>query len=128
MVVDTNLIVRLILKDNISQHDRFKKFLGTGVYLTLTPLIIAECFYVLTEVYKHDKPTALMHLRSFMTIASVIVVESPVMFLALDICENYNISLVDSYICAYSLCLENGEVLSFDRDISKVPGIKRIEP
>lgn len=128
MIVDTNLIVRLILKDNISQHDRFKKFLGTNVYITLTPLIAAECFYVLTGIYGHDKPTALMHLRSFMTLSNVIVVDSPTMFLALDLCENYNISLVDSYICAYSLCHENGEVISFDKDISKVPGITRIEP
>ncbi len=51
--VDTNVLVRLLVRDNARQLTRAEAFISTGAWVS--HLVLAECVWVLSAVYALEK-------------------------------------------------------------------------
>jgi len=127
MVIDCDVIVRFLTRDNIKKADRFDKFLHSGKKGKLTDVTFAEIYWLLSSFYKLSKKKILMLLESLIGHSSI-VCNKKLLLMTISILKNYNISFVDAYNSSFSLLKDDNKIMSYDRDFDKLPGIKRIEP
>lgn len=123
VIVDTNVLLRFLVKDNSvlgTKAEEFFKNAAKGKFaIKLNELIVAECLWVLISHYKYSKEQAVGALRQlilreeFKIRDKVLINESLVFYL-----EN-NISWVDSYL--YCQSKSNGlELITFDEKLAKM--------
>ena len=123
--IDTNAILRFILKDNLAQHSQTKALFEQAqqgrINIILLNEVLVELSYVLTKVYRVEKSKCTEILLTlveseYITLATN---EKAVMIYALNIYAKNNIDIVDSILFAYAR-MNNHEVFSFDRDYKKI--------
>lgn len=94
----------------------------------MTDLVAAECVYVLESVYEVDRYDVAELMRSVVGFKAVKVEDETVLYHTLELYEQHNVGFADAYLAA---CAEHsgiGRVMSFDRDIDKIPTVQRIAP
>lgn len=80
--------------------------------------VFFEVYFQLNGVYNFSKPEIYFTLNSL--IESKFYIENKDIFnAALEIYKDYNLSLVDSFLCAKAI-LENKKLETFDKDLKKV--------
>lgn len=127
-LVDANLIIRFLLKDNLAQAESAKKLLtGTSEKLILTDLVLAEIVWVFQSIYKLTKQEIVEKLLKILELESLIANYS-LLINSLLIYRDYNISFVDAYLLAYSEIEKLEGIYSFDQDLDKIKEVKRFEP
>ena len=117
VILDTNAILRYILKDNSEMADIAEKILDEQ-YCLITVEIVAELVYVLTKVYKLDRKLVSNTLQNFFEISNVTVIKEETVCFALTLFGNSNLDFVDSILVSYSK-IEGYDVLTFDKEIKK---------
>lgn len=127
-LVDTNLIIRFLLKDNLVQAEAAKKILTqSSEDLVLTDIAVAEVVWVLQSVYKFQKQEVveklfqLLKLRYLITNFSLLI-DSLITY------QNHSISFVDAYLIAYCEHNKLEGIYSFDKGLDKIKNIKRFVP
>lgn len=127
-LVDANLIIRFLLKDNLIQAESAKKLLTeTPERLILTDLVVAEIIWVLQSIYKLTKQEIVEKLLKILELKSLIANYS-LLINSLLIYRNHNISFVDAYLAAYVDNEKLEGVYSFDKGLDNIKEIKRFEP
>ena len=117
VILDTNSILRFVLKDNVEMSDIVKKTINEQP--CFIPIeIVAELVYVLTKVYKIDRNLVSNTLKDFFELSNVNVLKYEVVNFALVLFANTNLDFVDSLLIAYSK-IENYDVLTFDKELKK---------
>ncbi len=111
-ILDTNMILRFLLRDNEEMADKAEKTIDGGNVL-ITNEVAAEVIYVLTGVYKADRRTASNALLDFIEIDGVQAAEYSVLSRALNFFANSGLDFVDCLLCAYNLHY-GYEVCTFD--------------
>jgi len=129
-LLDTNVIIRFLTKDDTGQLEAAKRLIGAAesgsCELLLRPWIVAEAVYVLRDVYGlTDRAQVAVLLRRFAQ-ASGIITESYV-FDALSRYEKKNVDFAEALLAAEAAALGVRPV-SFDRDLDKFADTKRLEP
>lgn len=127
-IIDANIIIRYLLKDNLIQAEGAKRLLtNEAEELILTDLVFAELVWVLQSVYKLPKQEIIEALLKFLKFKKVIC-NSQFLINCLLTFQDYNISFVDAYLAAY--CKEKNlkGIYSFDKGLDKIKTIKRFEP
>lgn len=127
IVVDTNIIIRYLTGDDIAKAERFRSYLRKNRNLYVSDTVMAEIYYVLTTYYAFSRQKALSWLTELIRHPSVQCNES-LLQEAIEIVSEYHVSFVDAYTAALARTLTEGRLLSYDRDLSKISGVKRIEP
>ena len=117
VILDTNSILRFVLKDNVEMSDIVKKTINEQP--CFIPIeIVAELVYVLTKVYKIDRVLVANTLKDFFELSNVNLLKYEVVNFALNLFANTKLDFVDSLLIAYSK-IENYEVLTFDKEVKK---------
>ena len=114
--------------DPPDQAIRSTEFLRGGETLILTDLVVAEVVYVLESVYEVERVRIAELMRAVVGFPAVVVADEPLLLRTLEIYEQYRIHFAESYLAASAELSGVGVVASFDRDIDRVPTIRRLEP
>lgn len=113
-LIDTNVILRFVLKDNAEMAKRATEVIVSGAYTK--PEVIAEVVYVLKSVYSILKDK----IKSIICgLSNIIQIENADCILyAIDLFASTSLDFVDCLLVAYHSL--NGEtVVTFDEKLSK---------
>lgn len=120
-LVDTNVLVRFLVKDNLQLFEQSKKWFKeaeTGKRkLYISVVVIAEASYVLESVYKRNRVDIARVLEAFLE-QTWFEVENREVLLSLWDDYSSGLHFVDSYLLAWSKINECC-ILTFDRQLSK---------
>ena len=120
VLVDTNVILRCLLRDNLEQAKKADEIIKAGAW-TL-PEVLMETSHVLRTFYEVDRKDIAEQLFKAL---KLIEVERPaVMFRAVEIFAETKLDFVDCILAAHH-ALENAEVFTFDKKL--VNQLKREE-
>lgn len=122
-VVDTNVFLRFVLKDNEKLYQQAKKYFlqakKSEVSLVLLPQVIFEIDYVLRSVYSLARKKSAETLRTLIGSPDLEVFEREIL---VEIVEKYgeiNVDLFDIYLYVKAR-KQKAKVLSFDKDFAKL--------
>lgn len=121
--IDTNVMLRFLLKDNLSQFEIARKYINQAkagkVKITLVTQIIFELEFVLRKVYKESREEISKDLIRIIQ-TSYLEVESRLpLSRAISLYNRFNIDLIDAFLFIRA-SEGGGEVLSFDKDFLKL--------
>ena len=122
ILIDTNIIIRLITKDPIEHYEKAKEFFEDiamrkkkGIILES---VLIECYFVLHKLYKIDKLKVIHKLQILLEFENIVNKDKYTLLGALNILKEKNIDFVDALICAKS-SINGYKIISFDKDIKK---------
>ena len=133
--LDTNIFVRLLAADDPKKTDAcfrlFQRIQRGEESATTTEVIIAEVVYVLSSpaLYhlSHDEISA--RLAPLVSLRSLKLPNKRTCLRALDLYANYpSLDFEDALSVAHMERQGISEIVTYDRDFDRLPGIKRIEP
>ena len=126
--VDSNVLVRHLTGDPPDQARRSTEFLRSGEALILTDTVVAEAVYVLESVYEVERVRVAELVRAVVGFPAVVVADGGLLLRTLEIYQRDRIHFAECYLAASAELSGVGVVASFDRDIDRVPTIRRLEP
>ena len=127
-LLDTNFILRFLLKDNLQQFQVAKKILNDPAEsLYITDMVAAEIVWVLTSFYKFSRDQITEKLFLLLNLPSIQSNKS-VLIRSLYLYRNFNISFIDAYLAAYAEEEKLEGIYSFDKGLDKIKEIKRFVP
>ena len=116
MVLDTNYILRYLLRDNEEMFLKAKVLIEREDCLILNE-VLAEAVYVLQGVYKVPKETVVKTLSELLMLDNLFVHEDKAILLnALIFYQSHNLDYVDCYLCALSA---KYPVRTFDKKLQR---------
>jgi predicted nucleic-acid-binding protein len=127
-LVDTNVLVRHLTGDPPAQARRATGFLRRGNELLLTDVIFAELVYVLRSVYARPRPDVATAARALLAMPSVTVGDLDLLLRSLEHYETERVDFAEAYLAAAAELTGVNAVVSFDRDLDRIPTVERIQP
>lgn len=129
--VDANVILRFVLGDDPALSAKaiavFKAMEAGEVTLACDPVNLAEAVCVLTSYYKASCADIANALLPLVKAAGFRMPEKDRYLRALEFFGQGVLRFGDACACATALATGDGRLISFDRRLSGVAGIKRIE-
>ena len=120
IVVDANVILRYLLKDNEEFYKKaekvFNKAFSGKKKVLIMHSVIAEVVYVLLKFYKVNREEITEVLTELVKIKGIEVQDKEIFLSALKLFENKKLDFVDCLLCAYS---RKYQVMSFDKDVNR---------
>lgn len=113
-LIDTNVILRFILNDNVEMAKQAAEIIISGAYTK--PEVIAEVVYVLKSVYSFPKDKICSTIHSLSEIVQI-EKEGCVKY-AIDLFSNSSLDFVDCLLAAYH-SLNDELVFTFDKKLKK---------
>ena len=117
MVIDTNIILRYLLEDNPEQLDQATSIIESGDLILLDDVVIMECIYILTGVYKMTKSQSSTAISLFLK-RKQIIYDSKLAWQYLGIYSDYNLDLADCYLITLAIKTKQ-ELKTFDKQMLK---------
>lgn len=122
-IVDTNIFIRFLLKDNKKFYQQAKKYFNDAkekkIVLILLSQVVFEIDYVLRSVYKLSRKESADILKNLIKSPYLQVENRQVIGEAVEKYAEKNIDLVDLFLIETAR-KEKVEILSFDKDFSKL--------
>ena len=115
ILLDTNYILRFLLKDNDEMYEVAKNVIKNSECIILIE-VLAEVVFVLQKVYKISKEDITKILTSFLKFENIINSEKNFILEALKIYTNKNLDFVDCILCAKS---KEFTIKTFDKKLNK---------
>lgn len=123
--VDTNVLVRLITRDDEAQVAAAEAFVRKGAWVS--HLVLAETTWVLTSVYDLDDERIAVAIEMLLSHAELSVQDSDVVALALEQYRKHpNLGFSDCLIVEIARKAGHQPLGTFDRGLSKLPGAVRV--
>jgi predicted nucleic acid-binding protein len=125
--LDTNVVLRYLVEDPETIAPRFAGVLPFFEKLErgersalLTPLVLFQCWFVLTSYYEVPGPEAALKLRGLLAFKGLRVPDRPILRACLDTLAAGCDDVVDAYLAA--LCSQKGlaGVYSFDEGLARL--------
>ena len=113
ILVDTNVVLRYLLRDNEAQAQIAKVLIESGAYLL--PEVLMETSHVLRTFYEIDRLDISKQL--FTVLRWVEIENKDVMIRAVEIFAETNLGFVDCILVAYHE-LKNSVVFTFDKKLN----------
>ena len=133
-VIDTNILVRYLTKDEPVQSPKAQAYIdqldqGT-LQATSCEGVLVETIQVLSSKNLYNVPRTLIaqYLTRFLSLKGLKMHNKRTYLRALALYETTNISFVDALAIAHSEREGSHTVISFDKGLDKVGGISRQEP
>ncbi|MEI6728987.1 MAG: PIN domain-containing protein [bacterium] len=123
-LLDTNVILRLILKDNLDQYNQVIKLMEQGesgkVKLYCSTISIFETIFVLTgKIYQSSKLEVIQIIQTVLNLQPINFEEQVTIFEALEIFSSHSLSFPDCYLLAKSK-INQYKFFSFDQKAVKI--------
>ena len=124
--VDTNVLVRYLVRDDQSQYERARRLIerevNIGEPLLVSPLVLLELEWVLRSRYELAKPEILAAFSSLMQTADLAFEDEPAVEQALYSWTNSVADFADCLIDAHYRRLGCRGTATFDRKALKLAG------
>lgn len=124
-IIDTNILLRFLLRDNEKFFQKAKKYLTDAkdkkVVLILLSQVIFEIDYVLRGVYRLSYKESADYLTKLIKTPYIQIENRTIITEAIEKYKEKNIDLVDLFLLETAR-KEKAQVLSFDKDFSKLDG------
>jgi predicted nucleic-acid-binding protein len=115
IVLDTNYILRFLIKDNEEMYYEARNAIKNNDCF-IDNEVLAEVVFVLLKVYKTSKNNIRISLEKFLSLPNIILNSKVTILKALKIFDEKNLDFVDAILCAKS---EKYEVKTFDKKLNK---------
>ena len=123
--IDTNVLVRLITRDDAAQVAAAEAFVESGAWVS--HLALAEAMWVLTAVYELDAPAIATAIEMLLNHATLALEEPEVVSNALqDFRRLPELGFSDCLLLEIARNAGHLPLGTFDRALSKVAGAERI--
>jgi len=123
--VDTNLLVRLIVRDDERQVAAAENFVATGAWVS--QLVLAETIWVLDAVHELPAPRIANAIEKLLTHESLTLQDADVVERALrDYRERPSLGFSDCLILEIARKAGHLPLGTFDRQLGKAPGAERL--
>ena len=120
-ILDTNMILRYLLNDNLEMADEVDKIIKKHEVLIL-PEVAAEVIYVAVKVYRLERSQIVSGFTAFLDTDNVITNCGNVLYKSLKLYERTSLDFVDCLLCAYHT-VSGYEICTFDKKLKNL--IKR---
>lgn len=131
-VLDTNVLLRHLLHDDPEQSPRATAFLARveagEVRVRVSDPVIFETVFTLQRSRGVPKVDIRDRLMRLLEMPGIVLPGKERWRLILNTYTSRNLPLVDAYLVVMMERWRTDEIISFDTDFDRVPGIKRIEP
>jgi len=121
--LDTNVILRFLLKDNEKYYNQAKSYFEKAkkgeIELNLIPEVLFEIDYVLRGVYSLSKNEVVDVLLKLIKSPYLKISSRGMLITTIEKYQLTSVDLFDIYLYYYSLSKE-ASALSFDKDFSKI--------
>ncbi len=130
--LDTNVLVRHLTQDNADQSPRASQFflrIARGEQRIRTAdTVIFETVFLLEKQYRHPKATIRTNVLPLLTLPGIVLPGKERFQRVFDYYVNRNLPFADAYHVV--LMEDEGltEIVTFDEDFDRIPGVIRIEP
>jgi predicted nucleic-acid-binding protein len=91
-------------------------------------LVVAEIVYVLESFYEVPRERVAELVRAILAFPAIIVSDESLLMRALEVYEIHRLDFAEAYLVARAESSGVGVVASFDRQIDRVPRLRRLEP
>ncbi len=130
--VDTNVLLRLILDDEPEKFTAVSEFLSLpeairGI-VELQPTTVSEFVYVLRSPRRNYSREETVAALDVIVALPLRVVEGDVIRYAIDLYRDVHPDWDDCVVAAYAAKRNKGRILSHDKGLRRIPGLKRFEP
>lgn len=117
-ILDTNILLRFLLKDDLNKAFAVKSLLSQDRSYYIYDVVIAEIMWVLLKVYKFEKIEILNRIKNLLALQNIFYSKLRIQE-AFDIWEVNDISYVDAYLLAGSIIDKRAPLYTFDDGIIK---------
>lgn len=122
-LIDTNFILRFLLKDNLKQakiaYDYLTQAKDGHISIFVPLLVFVESVYILAKLYKFKKEKIVRKLTTIAELSYLGIEKRIILQGALNLYSSQNISFIDAVFCAQAK-LEGKEFLTFDKRLKKL--------
>ena len=130
--LDTNLLIRYFTRDDEKKAQRVLKLLkrmerGEEKVIT-SPLVLFEIVFTLQSFYKVPREKIKELLSPILELRGLKLSDKEIYRSALDIYAKKNLSFADAFNAAFALKKGIKEIYSYDEDLDKIEGIRRVVP
>lgn len=123
--VDTNVLVRILARDDPKQIRVADEFVATGAWVSL--LALAETMWVLTTVYERDAVAISASVEQLLNHKDLILQDREVVAAALEIFRSRPVlGFTDCLILEVSRKAGHLPLGTFDRNLSKIDGAEKL--
>lgn len=127
IIIDTNILLRYILRDVESQYQVAQKFFiqakKKNARLIVPQIVIFEIVFNLLKFYNFDKNKIVKTIKDLLSTNYLDIEDWDVFREALSIYEDNSVDFVDCFIIAKSQIL-GAKIFSFDKDFKKLTKTK----
>ena len=116
LLVDANVILRLLLRDNAEMTEQIIKVISRQS-ITLRHEVIAETVYVLQKVYGLPRDEISTVLTQFISLENVETEHVDVLSEAFRVFAKKNLDFVDCLLYAFN-SVKNYSIFSFDKELN----------
>jgi len=124
--VDTNVLVRLVVSDDLAQQravrDRLQRILETGDSVLVPHVVIAELAWVLESAYRYDRAGIASAVEALTETAPFAVDDRETILHALRLYRAGDADLSDYLVLARCAARGALPVLTFDGTLAREPG------
>jgi predicted nucleic-acid-binding protein len=123
--IDTNVLVRLIVRDEVRQVGAAEEFISSGAWVS--HLVLAETAWVLDAVYGRTAGQLALALEMLLNHKDLTVQDADVVASALKRFRTHPaLGFSDCLLVEIAAKAGHLPVGTFDRDLAKLEGVKRI--
>lgn len=130
--LDTNILLRHFLQDHVDHSPRaitYLRAIEAGRQRVRTAVtVVFEAVFTLQRQYQIPKAQIASWLLPIIDLPGIELPGKRQLHQVFDLYVRYNISFIDAYHAVLMQQLKLSEIVSFDEDFDKLPGIQRLEP
>jgi predicted nucleic-acid-binding protein len=126
--IDTNVLVRLLVRDNDAQVRTAERFIATHCSARdpgfVSRVVIAEVAWVLEDSYDYDRTQVAVAVRGLLNVSELELDASDDVHAALRDFESSSADFTDCLLARTNLSAGCEHTATFDRRAAKLPGFK----
>lgn len=129
-LIDTNIFLRILTKDNEKSFDECVKLVQAikvgKIKALTTTMVVAEVVWTLESFYKFDKSDVVRVVRDLITINGLIIVDGYGVMRSLDLYDTNNIKFVDCLLASIpEIQKKEWAIISYDKDFDRLKIIRK---
>ena len=97
------------------------------IKLLTSEIVIAEIAWVLSSFCQETRRSVAEKLRQILLFRGLNIPNQDILLLATQKFESQNIDFIDAFIYAFALRKKIKQIYSYDRDLDKLEGVRRLE-